>query len=185
MRNKPQGKPVRAGSKSMQIDLFAPDLQRLPGKDELTDLFNRLNTEYFDNRLSAAQVRWSTRLRIAGNCRPDTREIRLSAKYHTHFPMEIEHTLLHEMLHLIYPTHNSAFRREAEKLGVSINCREYPGVHPRSRYVYICPGCQTVYYRQKRADISCGKCSGRSYDPQFKLVLQKSPPRDRPPRRKS
>ncbi len=140
-------------------------------------LFNRLNEKHFDNKLPPAQVSWSTRLRIAGNCRPDSREIRLSVSYHIHFPEEVEHTLLHEMLHLIYPTHDAAFKRAAEKLGVSINCREYPGVHPRSRFVYICPGCRTVYHRQKRGNISCGKCSGNGYDPRFKLVLQKSPPR--------
>ncbi len=170
---------------AMQADLFAPDLRRLPGTEELALLFNRLNEKHFDNRLPKARILWSTRLRIAGNCCPNQREIRLSISYHTHYPEEVEHTLLHEMLHLIHPTHNAAFRQAAKKLGVALNCREYPGVHPRSRYVYICPGCRTVYHRQKRADISCGKCSGRAYDPRFKLVLQKSPARKRQVRRKS
>jgi len=164
---------------SLQIDLFEPDLRRLPSTAELALLFNRLNGKYFNNQLPPAQVGWSTRLRIAGNCRPDDREIRLSVSYHLHFPEEIEHTLLHEMLHLLYPTHDTAFRQAAERLGVSMNCRDYPGVHPRSRYVYICPECRTVYHRQKRADISCGKCSGHAYDPRFRLVLQKSPARRR------
>ncbi len=163
-----------ASSVSVQADLFAPDPSRLPDSEELRHLYNRFNKKYFVGKLPVADIDWSTRLRIAGNCRPDKREIRLSVRYHTYYPEEITNTLLHEMLHLVYPKHNLSFRRAAEKLGVTIHCREYPGMHPRSRLTYICPQCRAVYHRQKRADISCGKCSGRAYDPRYKLVLKKS-----------
>lgn len=159
---------------SVQEDLFAPDPSRLPDREELSRLYNQLNEKHFGGKLPQAAVDWSTRLRIAGNCRPDKRDIRLSVRYHTYYPEEITNTLLHEMLHLVYPKHNISFCRAAEKLGVTIHCREYPGLHPRSRLTYICPQCRTVYYRQKRADISCGKCSGQAYDPRYKLVLKKS-----------
>ena len=157
-------------------DLFFSHHTCLPGNDELANLFVRLNQKHFTGSLPVARVQWSNRLRIAGSCRPQTREIRLSSLYHTHYPDELESTLLHEMLHLVYPTHNAEFCRFAEKLGIAVHCREYPGIHPRSRYVYQCPNCRTVFHRRRRGNISCGKCSGGAYDPRFRLVLMKSPP---------
>jgi len=162
-----------------QGDLFGPCPERLPSDGELLELFNRLNRRHFAGTLAPARITWSTRMRIAGGCRPDTREIRLSVLYHTHYPEELENTLVHEMLHLVHLTHSTAFRQAAEKLGVSIHCREYPGIHPRSRYVYLCPNCRTVFHRRRRGNISCGKCSGRAYDPRFRLVLMNTPPRRR------
>jgi len=162
-----------------QGDLFAPDPSRLVDGKELTRLYEQINEKHFAGKLPSARVEWSSRLRIAGNCRPDEREIRLSISYHTHYPEEIINTLIHEMLHLVYPIHNASFRRAAQRIGISLHCRDYPGMHPRSRYVYLCPNCRTVYRRQKRADISCGKCSGQAYDSRYKLVLKKSPSRPR------
>ena len=182
MKRKPQratGWPPASPALAEQGDLFAPDPVRLPDIEDLGRMYNSLNDKHFEGKLPSARIKWSKRLRIAGNCRPDTGDIRMSVHYHTHFPEEIEYTLIHEMLHLIHPKHNAAFRRAAEKLGVSVHCREYPGLHPRSRYTYICPNCRGVYHRQKRADISCGKCSGRRYDPRYRLVLQKSSPQRR------
>jgi len=158
-----------------QYDLFASDPTRLVEDRELRRLYDKLNQQYFGGKLPPAQIEWSTRMRIAGSCRPDKPEIRLSVSYHTYYPEEIESTLLHEMLHILFPKHDRNFRRAAENLGVSIHCREYPGIHSRSKYVYMCPHCRTVYYRQRRArNISCGACSGGKYDERYKLVLKKS-----------
>ena len=68
-----------------------------------------MNDKCFGGKLPPAKVEWSTRLRIAGNCRPDTREIRLSVRYHTHYPEELEYTLVHEMLHVLERRHNDRF----------------------------------------------------------------------------
>ncbi len=176
--NKPQRvsshRPSAAGAVPTQFDLFAPNTSRLPDDSDLIRLFNVLNVRHFNGVLPPARVEWSSRLRIAGNCYPKERIIRLSVRYHTHYPEEIEKTLLHEMLHLVYPGHDRHFKVAAAKLGISIHCREYPDMHPRLRYTYVCPGCRTVYHRQKRANVSCGKCSGGRYDPRYKLVLKKS-----------
>ncbi len=158
-----------------QGDLFAPDPARLPSEGELLAMFHRFNQEYFAGTLPVATIRWSTRMRIAGCCYPTEREIRLSRHYHTHYPEEVRATLLHEMLHLIYPSHNTRFKAAAERLGISVYCKDYPGAHPRSKYTYVCPGCGEVYHRQKRANMSCGKCSGKTYDPRYKLVLTRAP----------
>ncbi len=159
----------------LQGDLFAPDPSRLPSEAELLSMFHQHNRDYFADTLPTAKIRWSTRMRIAGCCYPEQREIRLSRHYHAHYPEDLPATLLHEMLHLVYPSHNAAFKAAAARLGISIYCKDYPGVHPRSKYTYICPNCGEVYRRQKRADMSCGKCSGSGYDPRFKLVLRQGP----------
>ena len=182
MNKKQLSMPRRNGGRFSglgQGDLFAPDPSRLVDGKELTRLYEQFNEEHFGGELPSACVEWSSQLHIAGQCRPNQREIRLSVRYHTHYPEEIANTLIHEMLHLIYPTHDVSFRRAAQRIGISLHCRDYPGMHPRSRHVYLCPNCRTVYRRQKRADISCGKCSGRAYDSRYKLVLKKLPSRPR------
>jgi predicted SprT family Zn-dependent metalloprotease len=164
---------------AVQGDLFAPDPGRLPEDKDLARMYADFNQRYFGGALGPAQVMWSQRMRIAGNCRPETREIRLSIQYHTFYPDELESTLLHEMLHLLYPTHDASFRHAAEKLGVSLHCREYPGIQSPSRHVYVCPGCNSVFYRRKRANLACASCSGGTYDERFKLLLKSSPSRFR------
>lgn len=158
----------------LQGDLFAPDATHLPSDTDLAIMYQQFNERYFAGTLPQATVSWSTRMRIAGCCYPNERDIRLSTHYHAHYPDDLKGTLLHEMLHLIYPSHNADFKAAAERLGISIHCKDYPGVHPRSKYVYICPGCGEVYRRSKRADMSCGKCSGDRYDPRYKLVLKQA-----------
>ena len=74
----------------MQFDLFAPTTSELPDNGELALLFNTLNERYFDSTLPRALVEWARRLRMAGNCYPNVKIIRLSVRYHTHYPEEIE-----------------------------------------------------------------------------------------------
>ncbi|GAB4315509.1 MAG: hypothetical protein Kow0074_03120 [Candidatus Zixiibacteriota bacterium] len=151
--------------------LWAPDL---PDAEELTRRFIRFNARYFDNKLPRATVRWSKRMRIAGTCDRGRRVITLSWAYHQHFPDDVDDTLLHEMIHLRLPHHDAAFRREAERVGATVHCKEYPGLHPRARYVYICPNCQAVFHRTRRDRLYCGRCARYRLDSRYILVLRSS-----------
>ncbi len=155
-----------------QLDLFSVLTSRLPDEDELVQRFTRFNHVYFEGLLPTTAIRWSSRMRIAGMCDTRKRIISLSRAYHTHFPEDIDDTLKHEMIHLIHPSHDLEFRREAKRLGATVHCKEYPGLHPRARFVYICPHCRTVFHRSKRERLYCGLCSRRRIDERFMLVLR-------------
>jgi len=155
-----------------QIDmhaLWAPDL---PDECELARRFVQFNLRYFNGRLPAAIVRWSARMRIAGTCDRQGKVITLSRPYHLHFPDDVDDTLKHEMLHLRLPHHDDAFRREAERIGATVHCKDYPGLHPRARYIYVCPSCETVFHRSRKERLYCGRCSRSRLDSRFILVLR-------------
>ena len=149
--------------------LWAPEL---PDDQELACRYIRFNARYFDGKLPTATVRWSNRMRIAGTYDRRRRIITLSRAYHLYFPNDVDDTLKHEMIHLHLPHHDEAFRREAERIGASVHCNDYPGLHPRARYVYICPKCQTIFHRSKKERLFCGRCSRDRLDVRFMLVLR-------------
>lgn len=157
-----------------QTDLFAPRAVVLPDAAELARRYAQFNLRYFRNTLPRVIIKWSKRMRIAGTCDSHRRIITLSHTYHTHFPDDVDDTLKHEMIHLRCPHHDAAFRREAARIGASVHCRDYPELHPRARYMYVCPVCDTEYPRVKRAQLYCGRCARRGFDPRFKLVLRSS-----------
>lgn len=169
---RPNPTPPESGKHPGQLDIFSSLGAALPGETELALLFARLNAEHFAQSLPEASVRWSSRMRIAGTCDTRRRVITLSRPYHAHFPEDLEDTLKHEMIHLRHPHHDADFRREAERVGTTIHCREYPGLHPRARYVYTCPCCGAKYHRaRKERQLYCGRCARRRLDPRFLLVL--------------
>jgi predicted SprT family Zn-dependent metalloprotease len=155
-----------------QTDLFARADIPLPDETELMRRFTSINASLFSSRLPAAEIRWSTRMRIAGTCDHRHRAIRLSRPYHEHFPADVDDTLKHEMIHLLHPTHSAAFRAEADRIGASVHCQEYPGLHPRARLTYVCPHCRTVYHRMRRERLYCGRCARARLDERFALVLR-------------
>lgn len=155
-----------------QTDLFAPRAVVLPPPDELARRYAEFNLRYFRNALPPVTIKWSNRMRIAGTCDSRRRIITLSHTYHTHFPDDVDDTLKHEMIHLRCPNHDAAFRREAARVGASVHCRDYPELHPRARYMYICPTCGQEYPRVRRAQLYCGRCARCGFDPRFKLVLR-------------
>jgi len=161
----------------MQLDLFSVLTSRLPDEPELARRFLYFNHRYFEGLLPAADVRWSSRMRIAGTCDTRKRIISLSRVYHAHFPEDVDDTLKHEMIHLRCPSHDESFRREARRMGATIHCKEYPGLHPRARFVYICPHCRTQFHRSKRERLYCGLCARNGLDARFILVLRPTSPR--------
>jgi predicted SprT family Zn-dependent metalloprotease len=154
------------------MDLFSLCAVPLPDTDELGRRYAEFNRIYFRNSLPPATIRWSKRMRIAGTCDSRRRIISLSHVYHSHFPQDVDDTLKHEMIHLRNPRHDAAFRREAARIGASVHCRDYPELHPRARYIYICPTCRMEYPRTKRGNLYCGRCARKGFDPRYKLILR-------------
>lgn len=185
-----------------QLDLLSSANVTLPDEDELLRRFHHFNADFFKGKLPDAKIRWSTRMRIAGTCHRHRALITLSRPYHEQFPGDVDDTLKHEMIHLRYAGHGPAFRREAARVGASVHCREYEGIHPRARLVYACPTCWREFRRSKPGDLYCGRCSRGRPSPMSRLVLIReietrdtapgssraaamSPPRTRAPHPKS
>lgn len=156
-----------------QLDLIATVIIALPDEAELQQRFIRFNLELFKSKLPEPEIRWSTRMRIAGTCHRHRALITLSRPYHERFPEDVDDTLKHEMIHLRYAGHGPAFKREALRIGASIHCKEYEGIHPRAKYVYACPACWLEFRRTKPGDLFCGRCSRGRLLPQFQLVLKR------------
>ena len=149
---------------------------RLPDEAELQHRFAHFNHELFQGKLPPAVMRWSSRMRIAGTCRRSDGLITLSRPYHLQFPGDVEDTIKHEMIHLRHAGHGPAFRRVAQRIGTTIHCKEYPGLHPRARLVYICFSCHSRYPRTKPGELYCGRCSRNWQDRRFPLRLLETLP---------
>ena len=144
----------------------------LPSEEELQGMFDLINIQYFEGKLPKARIEWSSRMRIAGKCYIGHKIIKLGRKYHEFFPEDLEDTLKHEMLHLLYPDHGREFKREAKRIGTTQYAREYPGGKSPHKYIYVCPNCGQKYYRHRRMyNVSCGSCSMGGYDERYKLKL--------------
>ncbi|HSG98787.1 MAG TPA: SprT-like domain-containing protein [candidate division Zixibacteria bacterium] len=156
---------------------FAKPPDKLPSLAELYRLFDMYNLVHFDGNLPRVKLTYSARMLAAGSCAPYDKEIRIGVRYHQLFPEDLDDTLIHEMIHLIHPTHDRDFKRVANRLGVSVYARSHPDLRRPPKYLYECPGCQRRYPRQKRLRLtSCGMCSGSRYNERFKLRLVPSEP---------
>lgn len=151
-------------------------LTPLPEVEELYRQFDIFNMVHFKGKLPRVRIKYSDRMLIAGSYTPSQRIIKIGRKYHEIFREEIEDTLLHEMIHIIYPNHDARFKALAHRLGVSIKARAHPDLRAPYKYLYVCPVCGKEYPRRKRYRMaSCGICSrGHGFDPRCKLVLTDS-----------
>lgn len=142
----------------------------LPEVAELYRWFDEFNWLYFGGKLPKVGIAYSGRMTSAGSYTPSQKLIRLGRRYHEIYPEELQDTLKHEMIHILHPNHNAAFKREAERLGASLRAKSHPSLRRPPRYLYICPGCGHEYPRQKRLRMaSCGRCSKGKFDSRFKL----------------
>lgn len=170
----------RQRERSLNYDLFdiAPETSKpteLPALAELYRKYDLFNALHFGRSLTAATISYSTRMLAAGLCHPHERKIKIGVPYHRLFPAEVDETLLHEMIHLIYPGHDRRFRSLAEQLGVSVHARYHPDLRRPPRFLYQCPECGKDYPRSRRLrETACGDCSGVSYDSRYKLRLVSS-----------
>ena len=146
----------------------------LPPVEELRRLFRHYNWLYFKGKLPETRIEYSNRMTSAGSYSPRLKLIKISRKYHEIFPEEVADTLKHEMLHIVNPHHDAAFKAEAARVGASVKARSHPSLRKPPRYVYVCPNCGLEYPRQKKLrQSSCGRCSkGGHYDERFKLRLK-------------
>jgi hypothetical protein len=102
----------------------------------LTELHQRLNQQHFGGGLGALPIRLSGRMRTRlGELTVDLRtgqptEIAISRRHILRHPwVEVEHTLLHEMVHQwqaetgLAVDHGRGFRRKAREVGVEPQAR--------------------------------------------------------------
>lgn len=145
----------------------------LPSPPQLHIMFEKINAAYFGGRLPLTRIAYSNRMLIAGSYTPSMRLIKIGRKYHEIFPEEIEDTLKHEMIHILYPNHDRNFKLWAKKIGASLKARAHPLLRCNPKYLYVCPACGREYPRRKRLRMaSCGVCTkGRHFDPRYKLKL--------------
>lgn len=151
----------------------------------LDALYDRLNGEFFENRLPPCQIKWSRQLtRAAGNIDVRNRIIKLSVPllidaYATEgASYEIcgivcesreqaaEEILKHEMIHLwlhelgLPSGHTAAFRAKARSIGQPRTRHGITRPAPRSGWIYTCPRCDSQITRRRRfgRPVACGQC---------------------------
>ncbi|MGE4233623.1 MAG: SprT-like domain-containing protein [Bacteriovoracia bacterium] len=147
-------------------------------QDQLTSLFWEINNRHFSGILPIIDVTFSGRLVTTGGqyFKKPKKRIQISKRYLDleNGWKEIHDTLGHEMVHywldfLEKPCgHTTEFHRKLRECGF----QRYSRLTPiRARYLYLCISCGTKYYRRKKGLWSCGPCSGKKFNPRFKLEL--------------
>lgn len=95
-------------------------LQRLEGRerrsrppscdDELLDRARRLSAQYLDGEAEPASVRWAANQRSRwGSCTPDDATIRISTMLRGMPGWVVDYVIVHELAHLLEPSHNAYF----------------------------------------------------------------------------
>ena len=135
-------------------------------------MYDSLNCQLFEGRLPPVMIEYSDRMLAAGTYTPGLSLIKIGRRYHEIFPDDLADTLKHEMIHVLYPSHNRQFRHLAKRFGVALKAREHPALRLPHKYLYVCPRCGREYPRRKKLrQASCGICTpGREYDPRFRLI---------------
>lgn len=144
---------------------------------DLKVLYDECNKEIFNNSLPRfVNIQWSNRLtRVAGQCAVKIRRknglkeyeffIKLSTHYNERFPNELKKTIVHEMIHVLYPNegHGYNFKREMHRINKEFNLdiTVYSSGRAKVCYIYKCKGCYkeyetTKYYNVEK--IRCSKC---------------------------
>ncbi|RYG61462.1 hypothetical protein EON80_23900 [bacterium] len=151
----------------------------------LNALYDRINSEYFEDRLPPCQIKWSRQLtRAAGNIDVRNRVIKLSVpllvdsyasegvsyeicgvkcESREHATWEI---LKHEMIHLwlhelgLPSGHTAAFRAKAKAIGQPRTRHGIARPVPKSGWLYTCPRCEAQVTRRRRfgRPVACGGC---------------------------
>jgi predicted metal-dependent hydrolase len=85
-------------------------LERLNARRTLERTAERLNREYFGGRLRWSSVRFVANQRDRyGSCTPDDGNIRISDRVAAYPPWVREYVLVHELAHLLVPSHSPRF----------------------------------------------------------------------------
>jgi predicted metal-dependent hydrolase len=91
-------------------------LERLNARRTLERTAERLNQEYFGGRLRWSSVRFVANQRDRyGSCTPDDGNIRISDRVAGYPPWVREYVLVHELAHLVVPSHSPRFWELVER----------------------------------------------------------------------
>lgn len=138
---------------------------------DLEEKFNEYNQKYFHGLVPPVKIQWNNRTtNTVGSCHYDWQltpiKIELSSKYLNMFPEEFEKTLVHEMIHVLYPSsgHEGEFKKTMDFLNSrfpELNITIYAD-NRYYRYVYACEVCGQNYKRARKMPKGyvCGKCRG-------------------------
>jgi hypothetical protein len=114
-----------------------------------------------------------------GQCRYRTKEISMSIpliKLNTE--EKVRDTILQEIAHaLVGPRvgHTRVWREKAIAIGCDGNrCYGAEVIAPPKTWKGTCPTCGRVTHRYRRSNIACGKCCGKTYNPEHKFVWEKN-----------
>jgi predicted SprT family Zn-dependent metalloprotease len=154
----------------------------LLSESELQLLFAHLNNQHFAGEIPTHRIAYNSRFsNMAGRITYKPPLIELSAKHFEKNPEALEETLLHEMIHAWLfargkdPGHGAPFKRKMRELGLTSIYHELGTAAPRKestrRFILRCDSCKLELLRKRRppANVSCGRCSRRTYDPRYKL----------------
>ena len=101
---------------AMVAKLERSDRRRQRSDTQLVRRAHELAAEYLEGRVEPASVRWvDTMTTRWASCTTTTREIRLSERLRTMPPWVVDYVLLHELAHLIEPSHNKRFWRWVDR----------------------------------------------------------------------
>ncbi len=151
--------------------------------------YHHANATKFDDLLPATyRIAWNPLLRrLTGRITYGRRLIEIATFHYRRYGYaDAVATLEHEMLHLylhrlrLPSGHNRLFKREAKRLGIRVfHDNDYRrNTPPRDRYMYSCPACSRMVFRQRRVShrrLACGTCcrehAGGAWDPRFQLAF--------------
>jgi len=179
--------------------------QDLVPLSHLQTMWQHLASQFFENRLPAITIEWSSRLTAstglfvsqvgprsrwvsAAYRHGDARVIRLSAPLLRGQPeAELLETLAHEMIHQWefdirkrHPSHGPTFREmmdrmNAEGLGITIRHQLDETVAMWNRYAWQCIRCGMAYHRQRRTIVPSRHLCSRCRGALVEVTLEQSP----------
>ncbi len=144
----------------------------------LNSLFSEINEKHFNNILPQIKLGFSNRLKTTGGqySKKPFPQIQISSRY-LHFEKaldEIRDTLGHEMIHywLDWCGKPCGHTKEFKEKLKSCQFNRYSRLTPlHARYIYKCTQCGEKYFRKKHGTWSCGPCSGKKFNPKYKLCF--------------
>jgi hypothetical protein len=113
------------------VDTMLGKLERTGLRGRRTDeqLMKRakeLSREYLNNKAQPSSVRWVDNMNSRwGSCTTGERTIRLSERLQTMPVWVVDYVLLHELAHLLEPSHNARFWHWVDKFGRSERAKGY------------------------------------------------------------
>ena len=167
-------------------------------------MWQRLSSRFFDNRLPAITIEWSTRLTASTGLfvsqvgprsrwvfavyqHGEARVIRLSAPLlRGQSEAELQGTLAHEMIHQWEfdvrkrrPSHGPIFREMMDRmneagLGITIRHQLNETVEALNRYAWKCVRCGMAYHRQRRTIVPSRHLCNRCRGALVEISLEES-----------